>query len=61
MKPFSLISGLLLLLVAAAHAYRIYAGIPLDVNGESFPTWMSWVAIVVPGILGVMTIVESRR
>lgn len=61
MKPFTMIAALLLLAVAAAHAYRLYIGMPVDVNGETLPMWVSWVALVVPAFLGIMIFVESRR
>ncbi len=61
MKPFSLLAGLLLVLVAAAHAWRLYTGMPIELNGEAVPAWVSWVGLAVPGIIGLMTIAESRR
>jgi hypothetical protein len=61
MKPFSAIAGLLLLVVAAAHVYRLYSGMPVVVNGHDIPMWVSWAGALVPGVLGLMTLLESRR
>jgi hypothetical protein len=61
MKPFSTLAGLLLLVVAAAHAYRLYSGMEIDLNGTVLPMWVSWVGLIVPGVLGAMVLVESRR
>jgi len=61
MKPFSTLAGLILLIVAAAHAYRLYSGMAIDVNGTTLPMWVSWAGLAVAAIVGVMTLVESRR
>lgn len=61
MKPFTTIAALLLIVVAAAHAYRLYTGMAVVVNGHDIPMWASWAGAAVAGILGLMTLVESRR
>jgi len=61
MKPFSTLAGLILLIVAAAHAYRLYAGFDVNVDGTALPLWVSWAGLAVAGIVGIMTLVESRR
>jgi len=61
MKPFTTIAALLLLLIALAHIYRLYSGMPIIVNGQSLPLWVSYLGIAVPGLLGVMLFAEARR
>ena len=61
MKPFTTIAALLFVVVAAAHAYRLYEGWPVSVNGQMFPMWGSYVAIAIPGILAIMLFMEARR
>jgi hypothetical protein len=62
MKPFTTIAGLILLLVALTHAYRLYSGaITIAVAGHVVPLWWSWPGAIVAGLLGVMLLMEARR
>jgi len=61
MKPFTTIAALIFLLVAAAHVYRAYAGLPVVVDGHDIPVMASWIAAAVAALLGLMVLVESRR
>jgi len=61
MKPFTTIAALLLLLIAIVHIYRLYSGMPVIVNGQTLPLWMSYVGVAVPGFLGIMLFMEARR
>ena len=61
MKPFTTIAAILFLLVAVAHAYRLYAGWAVDINGQTFPMWASYLAIAIPLILAIMLFREARR
>jgi hypothetical protein len=60
-KPFTIIGAILLLAAAAIHAYRIYTGFAVVVAGHTIPVAGSWIAVVVLAIIGLMTLVESRR
>jgi hypothetical protein len=60
-KPFTHIAGLLLLIVAAVHAYRLYAGLSIVIGGNVVPLWISWPGLIVPALLGLMLFVEARR
>ena len=60
-KPFTIISALLLLLIAAAHAYRAYAGIDVVVGTHHIPIVASWVCTAVAAILGIMLFVERGK
>jgi hypothetical protein len=61
MKPFTTIAALVFFVVAAAHAYRIYAGLAVHVGGHDVPMTLSWVGAVVSALLGIMLLAESRR
>ncbi len=61
MKPFTTIGALVFLLVAAAHIYRAYAGLPVSVGDHDIPVMASWIAAGVSGLLGLMMLMESRR
>ena len=60
-RPFTMLAGLLLLVVAAAHAYRLYAGLAITIGSHAVPLWVSWPGAVVAGFLGIMIFVESGR
>ncbi|MGA7675873.1 MAG: hypothetical protein WCA78_12620 [Rhizomicrobium sp.] len=60
-KPFTVIAALFLLVVAAAHAYRAYAGLDLVVAGHAIPIVVSWVCAAVTAILGIMLFVERGK
>jgi lipopolysaccharide export LptBFGC system permease protein LptF len=60
-KPFTIIAALLLFVVAAAHAYRAYAGLDLIVAGHAIPILASWICAVVAAFLGIMLFVERSK
>jgi hypothetical protein len=60
-KPFTIIAALLLLLIAACHAYRAYAGLDFIMAGHSIPIVASWVVAGVLALLGIMLLVERRK
>ncbi|MGC9954760.1 MAG: hypothetical protein ABSD21_10830 [Rhizomicrobium sp.] len=61
MKPFTIISAILFLLIAACHAYRAYAGIDFIFGTFHVPIVASWVAAAVTAFLGLMLFVERGR
>jgi hypothetical protein len=46
MKPFTAISSIFLILIAAAHLIRLLSGAEILVNGRILPMWVSAVAPV---------------
>jgi hypothetical protein len=50
-RAFSLVAGLVFLIVAIAHLCRVLLGWTVLVNGWTVPIWMSVVAVVVAGFL----------
>jgi len=50
-KTFSLVAGVLFLLVALGHVLRITSGASVVIQNTSIPMWASWVAFVVTGCL----------
>ena len=60
-KPFTVISALLFLVIAAAHAYRAYAGLDVVVAGHAIPIVASWACAAVTAILGIMLFVERGK
>jgi len=61
MKFFTILTAILLFVIAAAHGYRAYAGIEVSVAHHLIPIWISWVCAAVLAFLGVMLLVEAPR
>ena len=61
MKVFTIISAVVFLLIAAAHAYRAYAGLDVVVAGHVIPVLASWICAGVTAFLGIMLFVELPR
>ncbi len=51
-KTFSLISGVIFLLIAILHVLRIVYAWDAVIGGWEVPKWISWVAIAVGAYLG---------
>ncbi len=50
-KAFSLVAGLIFLLVAVAHLLRLLLRWSVVLNGWTVPMWLSAIALVVAGFL----------
>ncbi|MDE2181900.1 MAG: hypothetical protein KGJ78_02640 [Alphaproteobacteria bacterium] len=61
MKPFTVIAALVLLIMAAMHAYRAYTGLDLVVAGHAIPIFVSWICTGVAGFLGIALFFEARH
>ncbi len=62
MKSFVVVvSALVFLVIAAAHAYRAYAGIPLTVADHAVPVMFSWICTGVTGLLSLLLLVFARK
>jgi len=51
---FSRLAGTVFVLVAAAHAYRLIAEVPIQLGTLSLPHWASWVVVGGAGSLGLL-------
>jgi hypothetical protein len=60
-KPFTVIAALIFLLMAAVHAYRLATGFEISVHGHSVSMAVSWIAIAITVLLGVMLLREAKR
>ena len=60
-KTFSLVAGVLFLLVALGHVLRIAFRASVVIQNTSIPMWVSWIAFVVAGYLAYEGIRLSRR
>ena len=60
MKPFTLMTVVVLSLVAIVQLIRLALGWEVSVNGVSIPVWASGIAFVVAGGLAAMLWLEAR-
>jgi hypothetical protein len=55
-RPFTIVAGVLLIVVAIAHALRIFYQMPVTIGTTDIPMWVSYVGVIVPGLLGFMVL-----
>jgi CHASE2 domain-containing sensor protein len=60
-KTFSVVAGLIFLVVALAHALRLVFGWHVMLQGWTVPVWVSWIALFISGFLGYEGLRLSRR
>ena len=60
MKPFTTIAAAIFALMTIAHVYRIATGFPVTVGSVSVGQEVSWVALVIMGVLAVGLFREAR-
>ena len=60
-RPFTLIAAILLLLVAAAHACRLFTHFQVNIGSYNVPQWFSIVGLVIAGGLSFGLFREARR
>jgi hypothetical protein len=60
-KPFTVITILLLLLIAAAHVARVYYGVAVVVGSHHIPMEVSYGGAAVSAFLAIMVLVELAR
>jgi len=53
MRAYSLITSLIFLIVANAHAWRIFRGWPVTIGPHSISMTWSWIGFVVAGLLAI--------
>jgi len=56
-----IVSALIFLVVAAAHGYRIYAGIPVEVAHHAVPMVCSWYGAGISAVLGLLLLAFGRK
>ena len=54
------LSALIFLLIAVAHAYRAYAHIDIVVAGHAIPILASWICAGVTAVLGILLLVLRK-
>jgi hypothetical protein len=60
-KSYELIAGVIFLLIAVGHLFRVVFGVSFVVYDISIPMWASFVAVVVMGMLAYEGIHLARK
>lgn len=60
-RPFTLIAALLFAIMAVLHVYRLATHFQIIIGSHTVPMGVSWIAVVLTGLLAVMLVRESRR
>lgn len=60
-KLFSLVVGLIFLVVAVVHALRFVFSWPITILGWTVPIWVSWIAFLISGFLAYEGLTLARR
>jgi protein-S-isoprenylcysteine O-methyltransferase Ste14 len=60
-RPFSLIAALIFLAMALLHAYRLLTHFQVVLGSHVIPQWVSWLGVLVPGVVAVMLFREAKR
>jgi len=50
-RTYSLIAGIIFSLVALLHAFRLFYGWHVTIEGLVVPIWISWIGLVIAGYL----------
>ncbi len=60
-EAFCIVAGLIFAVVALLHLLRIYMDWPVVIGDWSVPMWVSWIALVVAGILAIWGLAFAAR
>ena len=60
-KPFTVIAAAIFALMALVHIYRIATGFQIIAGTHVLPMAVSYIGVVVTGLLSVMLYAESQR
>jgi hypothetical protein len=60
-KTYANVSATIFLLVAIAHLLRVIFGWEVRIGNLDIPQWVSWLALVVSGLLAISGFSQRRR
>jgi len=59
-KTFTLIAAIIFAIVALLHVYRLFTHFQVILGSHTVPMWVSYLGVLIPGLLAVMLYRESR-
>ena len=60
-RPFTFIASIIFAVMAIVHVIRLFTYFQIVAGSHVIPMWVSWLGVVIPGILAWGTYRESRR
>lgn len=60
MKLFTRIGSIIFAIVSLAHLLRLLFNSEIIIGGWVAPMWISWVGMIIPGVLSVLLWYESK-
>ena len=60
-RPFTLVAAIIFGLMALAHIYRLFTHFQVIAGTHVIPQFVSWIAILVTGVLSYGLFREARR
>jgi hypothetical protein len=59
-RPFTMIAALIFFAMALAHVYRLFTQFQLVIGSHTIPLWWSYFGVVIPALLAILLMRESR-
>ena len=59
-KGYNLISAIIFTIVALVHVWRLAQGWGIIIDGWIVPMWVSWIGLIIPGILAIVGFRHAR-
>ena len=60
-RGYLLIAGIVFAIVAAAHLWRVFTGVPFVLDGWTVPLWLSWFGVAVATYLAYSSFVFAGK
>ena len=59
-RPATMIAALIFFAMALIHVYRLFTGFQIVIGSHAIPMWVSYLGVLVPGLLGYLLLRENR-
>ena len=59
-KPFTMIAALVFFAMSLAHVYRVFTHFQIIIGSHQIPLWVSYFGIVIPALIAILLLRESR-
>jgi len=59
-RPITMIAALIFFAMALLHVYRVFTQFQIILGSHTIPLWVSYFGIVIPALLAILLLRESR-
>jgi magnesium-transporting ATPase (P-type) len=59
-RPITTIAAVIFFCIALVHVYRVFTQFQIIIGSHSIPMWISYFGIVIPALLAILLLRESR-